>query len=193
MHVETRTSTWPFNWKLVLDTFCESYHVRTLHKTTLAPTFDSNAQIFEPFGPHMLGIGLRKDTTDQLTRPRDEWSLLARSTAQYFLVPGALVVHQIDHIEGWRLQPVDVRTTETIVSIDAPTEPHSDSSRNYVVKNLELLLDVTSNEDFVMMAKIQRHLDSGLMPHVVYGRNEAPLVHLHQSINRALADAVAVE
>src|SRR5215207_7420684 len=92
--------------------FCESYHVRTLHKNSLAPTFDSNAEIFEPFGPHMLGIGLRKDTIEQTTRPREEWSLLARSTAQCFLIPGALVVHQIDHVEVWRLQPIDVRTTE---------------------------------------------------------------------------------
>ncbi len=189
VHIETRTSTWPFNWKLVLDTFTESYHVRTLHKTTLAPTFDSNAEIFEPFGPHMLGIGLRKDTVDVTDGPREDWSLLARSTAQYFLVPGALLVHQIDHIEVWRLQPIDVRTTQAVVSIFAPTEPHSDRSRNYFIKNLDLLLGVTGNEDFVMMAKIQQHLDSGLMPHVVYGRNEAPLVHLHQSINRALADA----
>ena len=89
------------------------------------------------------------------------------------------------------MQPIDVRTTETIVSIYAPTEPHSQQLANYFVKNLELLLDVTSNEDFVMMAKIQRHLESGLMANVVYGRNEAPLVHLHQSINQALADTVA--
>jgi phenylpropionate dioxygenase-like ring-hydroxylating dioxygenase large terminal subunit len=189
VHVETRACTWPFNWKLVLDTFGESYHVRTLHKATLAPTFDSNAEIFEPFGPHMVGIGLRKDTIDQTTQPRNEWSLLALSTVQYFLVPGALVVHQIDHIEVWRLQPIDVRTTETVVSIFAPTAPHSERSRNYFVKNLDLLLGVTGNEDFVMMAKIQQHLDGGLMPHVVYGRNEAPLVHLHQTINRTLDDA----
>jgi len=190
VHVETRTNTWPFNWKLVLDTFCESYHVRTLHKATLAATFDSNAELFEPFGPHMVGIGLRKDTVEQTALPRKEWSLLSRGTVQYFLVPGALVVHQIDHVEVWRLRPIDVRTTETVVSVFAPTEPHSDNSRKYFVKNLELLLAVTSNEDFVMMTKIQQHLDGGLVPNVVYGRNEAPLVHLHESINQALAVAI---
>jgi hypothetical protein len=40
-----------------------------------------------------------------------------------------------------------------------------------------------------MMTRIQQHLESGLVPNVVYGRNEAPLVHLHESINQALADA----
>ena len=183
MHIETRTNTWPFNWKLVLDTFTESYHVRTLHKGTLAPTFDSNAQIFEPFGHHLLGIGLRKDVVDEVRKPKEEWSLLPYGTMQYFIVPGALVVHQIDHIEVWRLQPIDVRTTTTLTSIYAPTEPHSERSRNYFVKNLEFLLEVTGAEDFGLMAKIQKNLDAGAMRHVVYGRNEPALAHLHRSID----------
>lgn len=52
---------------------------------------------------------------------------------------------------------------------------------------------MTGNEDFVMMAKIQRHLEGGLVPNVVYGRNEAPLVHLHQSINRALDEGAPTQ
>lgn len=187
VHIETRTHSWPFNWKLILDTFAESYHVRTLHKNTLGPAFDSNAQLFDAFGPHLMHIGLRTDTIDQTLKPRDEWSLLERATVQYQLVPGALVVHQIDHLEVWRVYPRDVRTTETVVSVFAPTEPHSERSWNYFVKNLELLLRVVGEEDFVMMAQIQKNLESGLIPQVIYGRNEQPLIHLHQSINRALA------
>ena len=87
------------------------------------------------------------------------------------------------------MYPRDVRTTETVVSVFAPTEPHSERSRNYFVKNLDLLLRVTGEEDFVMMTEIQKHLDSGMIPSVVYGRNEHPLIHLHQSMNRALAEA----
>jgi phenylpropionate dioxygenase-like ring-hydroxylating dioxygenase large terminal subunit len=186
-HIETREHTWPFNWKLVLDTFSEAYHVRTLHKRTLAPTFDSNALIQEPYGPHILGIGLRKDVVDEIRKPKADWNLLPYSTIQYFILPGALVVHQIDHIEVWRLQPVDVRTTTTLTSIYAPTRPHSERSKNYFVKNLDLVLQVTSNEDFDLMAKIQRHLDAGVLPSVVYGRNEPVLAHLHRSIDAAVA------
>ena len=54
------------------------------------------------------------------------------------------------------------------------------------MKNLDLLVKVTHEEDFALMAKIQHNLDSGMMPHVNYGRIEASLIHLHQSINRAL-------
>ena len=69
----------------------------------------------------------------------------------------------------------------------APTEPHSERSRDYFVKNLDLLLAVTGDEDFTLMAKIQANLDGGALHEVVYGRNEAALVHVHRSINQALA------
>ena len=40
------------NWKYALDTYGESYHFATLHKTTIAKTNYNNKNIFEPFGRH---------------------------------------------------------------------------------------------------------------------------------------------
>lgn len=184
VHIESRMNTWRMNWKLMLDTFTESYHIRTLHKDTLAPTFNSDCVIFEPFGRNMVSIGLRKDVLDELEKPRDDWSLIPYGTIQYFLVPNALVVHQLDHIEVWRFEPIDVRTTKATTSIYAPAPPHSDKAKNYFVKNLDLLLQVTGTEDFPTMEQIQRNLDSGAMPELVYGRNEPPLIHFHTQLNQ---------
>lgn len=184
--IESRSRTWHMNWKLLFDTFTESYHIRTLHKESLAPTFNSDCVIFEPHGRNLISIGLRKDVRDETTKPRDEWSLLPYATMQYFLVPSGLVVHQIDHIEVWRFEPLDVTTTRATTSIFAPEPPKSERSRNYFVKNLDLLLQVTGTEDFPLMEQIQANLSSGALPGVVYGRNEPPLIHFHQAINQAL-------
>lgn len=189
VHIESRSNDWNMNWKLILDTFTESYHIRTLHRDSLAPTFNSDTVIFEAFGRNLLSIGLRKDVTDELSKPRDERSLIPYGTIQYFLVPNALVVHQLDHVEVWRVEPLTVDTCRTVTSIYAPTEPASERSRNYFVKNLDLLLAVTGTEDFPLMEQIQQSLSSGALPEIVYGRNEPPLIHLHQSINALLADA----
>ncbi len=135
--IDSRTNTWNVNWKLLLDTFTESYHIRTLHSTTLAATFNSDTVIFEPFGRNLVSIGLRKDVLDELRKPRHEWSLLPYGTIQYFLVPNGLVVHQIDHVETWRFEPIDVRTTKATTSMFAPKKPHSEKAHNYFVKNLE--------------------------------------------------------
>lgn len=189
VHIETRTITRAMNWKLLLDTFTESYHIRSLHADTLAPVFDSNCIIHDAFGPNVLAVGFRSDIVDEFAKPMEQRSLLPYGTIQYFLVPNALLVYQIDHLELWRLQPEAVDQTRAVISVFAPEPPRSERSRNYFVKNLDLLLEVTGGEDFPVMERIQRNLESGALPEVVYGRNEAPLIQLHRSINDALAAA----
>lgn len=189
VHIETRSKTWNMNWKLVLDTFTESYHIRTLHKTTIAPHYLSYSVASEGFGPHGLSLGLRRSVLEELDKPRDDWDLLPHATIQYLIVPNIVLTHQLDHVEMWRVQPVDVHTSVVATSIYAPAEPHSDKARSYFVKNLDLLLGVTDTEDFPLMERIQATLESGALPEVVYGRNEPPLVHFHRSVNALLDDA----
>jgi hypothetical protein len=46
-------------------------------------------------------------------------------------------------------------------------------------------------EDFGQQQDIHRSLRSGLMPEVVYGRNEPALIHHHIEVDRALASVAA--
>jgi nitrite reductase/ring-hydroxylating ferredoxin subunit len=189
-HIETRTNEWNMNWKLVLDTFTESYHIRWLHKDTIAPAFNSDCVIYEPFGRNCVSIGLRANVLEEMAKPKEEWSLIPYGTIQYFLVPNALLVHQLDHLELWRIEPLDVGRVRTHTSIFAPAPP-SESALRYWTKNLDLLLHVTGTEDFPTMEKIYATLRSGALPEVVYGRIEPPLVHFHTALNDALAAADA--
>ena len=186
-HIESRTNEWNFNWKLFFDTFSESYHIRTLHSKTLAPTFNSDCVVFEPFGRNLLSVGLRANVHEELAKPEDEWSLLPYGTIQYFLVPNGMVVYQVDHIETWIVEPLAVNRTRTTASVYAPIPPATEKSRNYFVKNLELLLHVTGVEDFALMQQVQQSLDAGALPEFVYGANEPPLIHFHEQVNRVLA------
>lgn len=187
-HIETRTNEWNMNWKLILDTFTESYHIRWLHKNTLAPMFASDCTIFEAFGRNLLSVGLRSNVLEEMAKPEAERSLLPYGTIQYFLVPNALVVYQLDHLEVWRLEPLDVGRVRTHNSLFAPDPPNEKALR-YWTRNLDLLLQVTGTEDFPVMEKISAALASGVIPEVVYGRIEPPLIHLHTALNEALAAA----
>lgn len=187
VHIETRTSSWKMNWKMVLDTFTESYHIRWLHRNSIAPYFMCDL-IFDAFGPNPRTIGLRKTVIDQLKdKPRSEWTLLPYSTTQYFLVPNGLLVYQLDHIEVWRLTPIDVGSVQVATSIFAPEAPKDEKTLRHWKKNLDILLKVTESEDFPQMERIQKNLESGALPEVVYGRIEPALVHMHKAINEALA------
>lgn len=187
VHIETRSNDWEMNWKLFFDTFSESYHIRTLHKNSLAPTFNSDCVIFDAFGKNLLSVGLRANVADEFEKPESEWSLLPYGTIQYFLVPNGLVVHQLDHLEVWIVEPLSPTRTRTHTSVYAPREPATDRERDYFVKNLDLLLAVTGQEDFTLMAEIQKNLSSGSLESVVYGRIEPPLIHFHTQIDNALA------
>jgi phenylpropionate dioxygenase-like ring-hydroxylating dioxygenase large terminal subunit len=189
VHIETRINEWKVNWKLLLDTFTESYHIRWLHKDSIAPHFLTDT-LFDAFGPHSRTVGLRKTVVDQLKdRPRSEWQLLPYGTTQYFLVPNGLIVYQLDHIEMWRVTPLDVGSVRVATSLFAPEAPTDERTRNRWSKNLDILLHVTETEDFPAMEKIQRNLASGALPEVIYGRIEPALVHMHSSLNAMLAAA----
>lgn len=191
VHVETRVNQWKMNWKLVLDTFTEAYHIRWLHRNTIAPHFLCDL-IFDAFGPNPRTIGLRRSVVDQLRdTPRSQWTLLPHSTTQYFLVPGAMIAYQLDHIEIWRLTPVDVGTVRVATSLFAPQPPADEKALRHWTRNLDILLKVTESEDFPQMERIQKNLESGALPELVYGRIEPALVHMHRSINEALAAAAA--
>jgi phenylpropionate dioxygenase-like ring-hydroxylating dioxygenase large terminal subunit len=185
-HIETRSTEWDMNWKLILDTFTESYHIRWLHKDTIAPMFNSDCVVYEAFGRNCVSVGLRANVLDEVAKPKEQWSLLPYGTIQYFLVPNALVVYQLDHVEVWRVEPLDVGRVRTHTSIFAPSPPDERAVR-YWTKNLDLLLQVTGTEDFPTMERIYAALASGAVPELVYGRIEPPLIHLHTALNEALA------
>jgi phenylpropionate dioxygenase-like ring-hydroxylating dioxygenase large terminal subunit len=187
-HVETRSDEWDMNWKLVLDTFSESYHIRWLHKNSIASAFNSDCVIYEPFGRNCASIGLRANVFDELSKPKEEWSLLPYGTIQYFLVPNALVVYQLDHVEVWRIEPLGVGRVRTHTSIFA-AEPPDERAQRYWTKNLDVLLQVTGTEDFPTMERIFETLRSGALPELVYGRIEPPLIHFHTALDDALASA----
>ena len=188
-HLETRSSVWKMNWKLVVDTFCESYHVRWLHRETIAPSFLSDVALCERFGRNVTSLGLRNDVSQEFPKTAAEKSLLPYGTMQYMLVPSGLVVHQVDHLETWRFEPIDARTTRTVTSIFSPSPPATEKTRRYFIKNLDLLLQVVGAEDFPLMEQIQMNLESGALPEVVFGRVEPALVAFHQSVNNLLGGA----
>ena len=183
--IDSRQHDWDFNWKLLFDTFSETYHIRTLHRATLGGMFHSES-VFEPFGRNLMLTGLRSDVSTEFNKPEDERSLLPYGTIQYFLVPTGMVVHQVDHVEVWNIEPLDVGRSRFTTSVYAPAEPHSEGSREYFVKNLDLLLHVTGTEDFPLMEQVQRNLASGALKHLVYGKIEPALAHFHNEVNKAV-------
>jgi phenylpropionate dioxygenase-like ring-hydroxylating dioxygenase large terminal subunit len=181
-HIDSREHEWEMNWKLAMDTFTEPYHIPWLHKDSIAPYYLFDRWIHDEFGPNQRFIGCRKSVLDEIAKPDEaDWELLPHATLQYLLVPNAVLVHQVDHLELWRLVPIAPNRTLLRTSVYAP--PNAPRHPGYYVKNLDVLLGVTNNEDFPMQEQTQRNLASGALADVVYGKMEPALAAYHTAVN----------
>jgi phenylpropionate dioxygenase-like ring-hydroxylating dioxygenase large terminal subunit len=188
--VDSRTRVWDVNWKLIMDTFTEPYHIPWLHRETIAPYYLFDQWIYDAYGPHQRFIGVRKSVRDEFDKPdEDDWTLLPHGTIQYLLIPNAVLTHQIDHMELWRLVPLGPARTAVTTSVYSPGAPAAEKARAYFVKNLDVLLGVTNTEDFPAQSRVQQNMESGALPEVVYGKMEPALVGYHAAIDKMLADA----
>jgi len=186
-HVETRTHVQAINWKLVIDTFLEPYHIFSLHKQSIAPHYFSSGALFDPYGPHSRFIGVRRSILDLVGAPEESWSILPHATVHYVLVPNALLVHQIDHFELWRVFPLGVDRSLVHTSLYSPAPPEDERAQRYWRKNLEILLQVTTTEDFPQCERIQSALAAGALDELIFGRNEPALAHFHRSLSTMMA------
>ena len=176
------------NWKLLVDTFHEGYHFGFLHKESLRDILVHNVGHFTPFGPNFrLAYGRPK--LDRLkSMPESEWDLMWNTTIVYSMFANTIFAPQGDHIEIFRMFPVDGRTDRAVMetSLYIPKPVESEEEKRHWDANLDLAIKVITTEDFPANRSMQLGFASGAQTHVVYGRNEPALAHYHKSIRRAL-------
>jgi hypothetical protein len=85
--------------------------------------------------------------------------------------------------------PVEGRADRAVMelSLYVPKAPATQEERTHWDKNMQLVLDVVTGEDFPAGRSIQIGLTSGAQTHTVFGRNEPAMIHYHRSMQAALA------
>lgn len=188
VHYETRTLRQAMNWKLVVGTFLEGYHLKFLHRNTVGPLLRGTNATFDGYGPN-LRMALPRTTFDQLRQqPEDKWNVLTHLAIVYVLFPNIVLVWQGDHMETWRIYPAGNGADECVMhaSLYIPEPVADDKMRRHWDRNMKLLLDTVEVEDFPLGENIQRGFHSGAQEHLLFGRNEPALAHYHRSIHQAL-------
>ncbi len=187
-HFETHTIEQDFNWKIVIDGFLETYHFNVLHRNTVADYATANITTFDAFGPHLRLVVPRKPLTDKVGEAPDSFDLLPLTNIAYVLFPNTMLLMQAGHFETWRTYPagnaVDRFTTK--YSLYAPEPIESERARNHWARNIQVGLSAVRDEDFAMSERIQHGYTSGAQANLTYGRNEAALIHYHDSLNLAM-------
>lgn len=185
-HVETRTNRRRMNWKLMVDTFCEAYHIQSLHRATIAPMIMSTASLFDSWGPHGRMTVSRWSVEELDSQPRETWDAMPHVSLVYLLMPNVVFIYQQDHVELWQIFPHGTDETSAIITLYAPEPAVTERAQRRWQKAMDLLLQVTDTEDFIMCEQIQTSFRSGAQEAITFGKNEPALIHFHRSLDELL-------
>ena len=175
------------NYKFIMDGFAESYHLKVLHKATIAPYFEGIAGLTDRLGPVVRNIGVRSSIEKELAKEPTEQRFRRHGTIQYLIPPNALLSHQVDHVQFWQFHPIARDPGRCRVEMHLYwRQPIDEEARRKAEFNLDLLWNVTTTEDFPQSDKIHANLASGAIRELVFGRNEPGLIWYHEGIARAV-------
>jgi phenylpropionate dioxygenase-like ring-hydroxylating dioxygenase large terminal subunit len=175
------------NWKLAMDTFGETYHFKTLHRDTLAESFYGNVQCYDTFDRNHRMILCMKAIDALRDQPEATWNISMGSLPVYYLFPNIQVNCLPFGVVLVRTYPDPHDPGRSLSQIGFYVRPEArerfgeqieEVTRNFAV--------VIRDEDYAVAARSQIGAESGLVEHMVFGRNEPALHHYHSTYRRAL-------
>lgn len=186
-HYDSRIIRRRMNWKLVVDTFLESYHFCVLHKNTICSIFYDNLATFDSWGEHLRLVSARRTIDELKGLEETEWNLMEHIVSIYVLFPNTVLIWQLDHIELWHIYPDGEDPDRSVLRLDlyTPELAESDSAKRHWDKNMDLVVKVVEEEDFPVGEGIQEGFHSPAQDHITFGTNEPALTHYHRAITAA--------
>ncbi|MGB1740680.1 MAG: aromatic ring-hydroxylating oxygenase subunit alpha [Pseudomonadales bacterium] len=197
------------NWKLANDTFGETYHFQKLHKNTLGQIFLGNNLHLEEFGRNHRFVTANRAIFDMQSLPEEQWSITGATFVLYYLFPNIQMVvnkHSVtlikiypdEHNPGrsitriafyYSKSAIENAEAEAETALTAEDVYSPDRRKNAapsLAASLEVFRSTIEMEDYLMGEMQQRSAQSGLLEHILFGRNEPALHHFHNSYREAL-------
>lgn len=169
------------SWKIAIDIFLESYHLRPTHKDSIYPMFFDNLGLVDRIGPHQRNVFPKRSIRELASTEESSWQLRQHANVLYHLFPSTLILVQPDHAAVLNVWPIGTDRANVSSYVLIPERARSDKARGYWKANADILYHAT-DEDFAMGESIQRGLSSGANRELVFGSFEHSLAHFHASI-----------
>ena len=199
------------NWKLANDTFGETYHFQKLHKNTLGQVYHGHNLAYEEFGRHHRFVTARKSIDTMRDKPETEWRITDGAFVLYYLFPniqlivnsgflslvriypdpkntGRSITHVVIYFKKELLKAIEAAVEGETLTPDNVFDPAARAKNNLPspASTMEVFTSAIEQEDYLMGEHQQLSAESGLLPETIFGRNESPLHHFHNSFREAL-------
>lgn len=172
----------PVNWKVLVETFLEGYHIRFLHHSTFFPLQYDNVNTIETFGRHRrIAFPYRNiERPFDMSSPAD---VRRRLTFVYHLFPNVMVATFPGQVLVVVLDPIAVDRTNVVTYALRPAREPDDAR---AAANPDLV-NSGGAEDFAVARTVQHGLASGANTHLRFGRFEGAIAHFHRELDDAVA------
>lgn len=188
------------NWKLVVDSYGEIYHLNILHAKTAAKEAIGNLQTIDAFGNHlrMVVVNQRFNLMRLFMPVMEQWPYRQIALTSYYLYPNVIMLVDMFGIDVLRFfpledSPVKSRTVHTWY-VHPNVQQHFETNGTSYEDRLRTFRDAVAKEDYVMGEDVQLSADMGVQTEILLGRNEAALQHFHNVRRTAMGrDLLPVE
>jgi phenylpropionate dioxygenase-like ring-hydroxylating dioxygenase large terminal subunit len=174
------------NWKLVMDSMLDSYHVTRLHKDSLAQfSADSENQI-DRIGLHIRNAAHRSNFERKLvTRKHDElrWIMVF----SYIGFPNGIIVVSPGYVSIGVVRPIAVDECAVDYYMLAPEKPTTEKAEKRLRRSIELMTEVFANEDYWAAAMCHEGLASGTLKEVELGGMEVQIRMFQDAVSECIA------
>lgn len=183
----------PCNWKIAVDAFLETYHVRTIHTGTVAKLLDHRGAALGLF-PRGHSRMVTPKWEGAIERQRAGGSplaeipgldpLFAETNPAYSLFPNLITPLDTVGFPFICFWPVDAETTDVEWTFYAPPRETPEQERAW-----EAVLagfDHVMGEDFTNLAPMQRSVASGALASISLSYQERRIYHLHEEVDRVI-------
>ncbi len=175
------------NWKLVMDTFLEGYHVTRLHAKTLGHLFEDAVVRVDQFGAHLRQTSGRLKFEPSIVPENPSISELRKIvTFVYTLMPYGVVICSPDYVNVLLMLPqgTDKTLVENFMLTDC--EPATDKARERWNRSLALTDETTFLEDFAAANASHIGLKTGATNELILGGYEQAIKIYHEHVERLL-------
>jgi phenylpropionate dioxygenase-like ring-hydroxylating dioxygenase large terminal subunit len=180
----------PHNWKLAFDASLETYHVHYGHRGTIAPLFFDNLVVSDRFGDHQRLVLPKRSILELRDADPARWAIRPHANLLYLFFPNVLFLEIGDHATLLAVHPRSPGESVVHAITLIPEPPANEKARAHWAENVRIFWQAL-DEDFALMASMQRGLDSGANRALRFGASEHMAAAFHESVERALAPAAA--
>lgn len=180
------------NWKLALDTYTENYHFSVLHAADFGHKV-KNCALHKRFGDkqqHWYLAWPSKSLEELRDLPESEWGdANSHFSFLYYIYPNTTFALYPETLSVHHMYPGDaVGDQLTRMKFYSRVPDPTPEIKEYIEGRLETFYRILQEEDYWVCGGTQEALSAGLLPEMLFGRNEPALAWTHEAIDRGVAE-----